>query len=108
MTKRSHGEGSIQPRGDAWRIRYRVNGERFERTVQGSRSDAAKALREALKAGDDGNHVAPDKITFAQWATYWMALQATKLAPQTLEISLNVLPLHPLPPLAPFPLHTTP
>ena len=97
MTKRSHGEGSIQPRGDAWRIRYRVNGERFERTVQGSRSDAAKALREALKAGDDGKHVAPDKITFAQWATDWMALKAIKLAPQTLERYGNVLRLHLLP-----------
>src|SRR5258707_14928550 len=77
--KRSHGEGSIQPRGNAWRIRYRVNGERFERTVQGTKSDAAKALREALKSGDDGKHVAPDKISLAAWITNWLALKERRL-----------------------------
>jgi integrase len=104
MTKRSHGEGSIQARGAAWRIRYRVSGERFEKTVQGTRSDAAKALRSALKAGDDGKHVAPDKVTFGQWATDWLALKAQRLAGQTLERYDNILRLHVLPVLADKPL----
>ena len=68
MSKRSHGEGSIQARGNAWRIRYRINGQRFEKTVQRSRVDAAKALREALKAGDDGKHVAANKLTLREWS----------------------------------------
>jgi integrase len=74
MIKRSHGEGSIQPRGNAWRIRYRINGERFEKTIQGTKSDAAKALRDALKAGDDGKHVAPAKLILADWSKQWLAL----------------------------------
>src|SRR5258708_3714954 len=95
--KRSHGEGSIQPRGDAWRIRYRVNGQRFERTIQGSRSDAAKALREALKAGDDGKHVAPDKVTFGQWAKDWLALKERSVEGQTLDRYTELMDKHVLP-----------
>jgi len=104
MTKRSHGEGSIQARGNAWRIRYRVNGERFEKTVQGSRADAAKALREALKAGDDGKHVAPSKLTFGQWAETWLTLKARTLDPTTQERYGDLFRLHILPSLGTTPL----
>jgi integrase len=102
--KRSRGEGSIQPRGAAWRIRYRVNEERFEKTVQGTRVDAAKALREALKSGDDGKHVAPAKLTFRDWAKDWLALKAQRLAGQTIERYANILRLQILPVLDGLPL----
>jgi len=102
MSKRSHGEGSIQARASAWRIRYRIGGQRFERTVQGSRGDAAKALREALKAGDDGKHVAPARLTFGEWAQAWLAIKAEKLAGQTIDRYRNVLRLYLLPTLGPL------
>ncbi len=95
--KRYHGEGSIQPRGNAWRIRYRVNGERFERTVQGTKSDAAKALREALKSGDDGKHVAPDKISLAAWITNWLALKERSIKARSHERYSEILKLHVVP-----------
>jgi len=37
MTKRAHGDGGIDPRGENyWRLRYRVNGQRFTKTFHGS------------------------------------------------------------------------
>src|SRR5262245_25161840 len=102
--KRSHGEGSIQARGHAWRIRYRINGKRFEKTVQGSRADAAKALREALKAGDDGRHIAPSKLTLAQWITEWLALKGRSLKARSHERYAEILRLHVVPRLGALPL----
>ena len=61
MTKREHGEGSIVERGEnVWRLRYRVEGKpkRFSLTFHGTRAEAKKKLRELLKSGDDGAHVA--------------------------------------------------
>jgi integrase len=75
--KRGHGEGAITQRGqDRWRIRWRVGGKRYTATVQGSMADARRTLRAKLKAGDDGAHVAPDRITLSQWATQWLDLLA--------------------------------
>lgn len=72
--KRGHGDGSIDERGkNSWRLRYRVNGKRFIKTVHGTKSDAQKALRELLHAGDTGEHVAPDKMTLGQWVERWIA-----------------------------------
>ena len=71
---RHYGTGSIDNRGpDTWRIRYRVNGRSYSKTVQGSKADAIKALRTALKAADDGAHVAPDRITLSAWVEQWIA-----------------------------------
>ena len=72
--KRDHGDGGIDERGkDRWRLRYRVNGRRFTKTMRGSIGDARKELRRLLKAGDDGVHVAPARITLAEWAAQWIA-----------------------------------
>jgi integrase len=76
MTKRrSHGEGSIDPRGDdTWRLRYRVDGKRYTATFHGTLPDARKELRRLLRDGDTGDHVAPDKVTLAQWVDRWIKL----------------------------------
>src|SRR5262249_48796123 len=76
MTKRrGHGDGGIDPRGpDAWRLRYRINGQRFSVTFRGSLGDARKELRRLIRSGDAGEHVAPDKITLASWIDRWLAL----------------------------------
>jgi integrase len=102
MKKAHYGSGSIQPRGpNSWRIRYRINGERFEKTIQGTKSDATKALREALKAGDDGKHVAPNKGTFGEWTKQWLALKARSIAGQTLDRYEDALNTHAVPVLGP-------
>jgi integrase len=75
--KRGFGDGSIDERGDGvFRLRYRIDGQRFTKTVRGTRTDAKKALRDLLHAGDTGTHVEPDKITVAEWAEQWLAMGA--------------------------------
>jgi integrase len=77
MSKRGYRDGGIDPRGEnTFRLRYRVNGERFTKTVHGSLSDARRMLRELLHAGDTGAHVAPDRITVADWIEQWLAAGA--------------------------------
>lgn len=73
--KRSHGDGGIDARGEnAWRLRYRVNGKRFSKTFHGTMLEARKELRRLIKSVDDGEHIAPDKITLAAWIDRWIAL----------------------------------
>jgi integrase len=75
MSKRSHGDGGIDPRGEnAWRLRYRFNGVRHTVTFHGTLSDARKELRRLIRTGDTGEHVAPDKVTLATWIDRWIAL----------------------------------
>ena len=74
--RRAHGEGAIIPRGDSYRLRYHVNGRRFSKTVHGTYAEAKKALRALLTSGDTGEHVAPDKVTLAEWAMGWIAISA--------------------------------
>jgi integrase len=78
MTKRrGFRDGGIDARGEnSWRIRYRVNGRRFTKTVKGTKSAALKALRDLLHAGDTGEHVAPDKMTLAEWINHWIEIGA--------------------------------
>jgi integrase len=72
--KRGYSEGGIDARNeDTWRLRYRVNGKRFTKTVHGAKSDAQKELRRLLHSSDAGTHVAPNRITLAQWAEQWIA-----------------------------------
>jgi integrase len=76
-TKRGYGDGGIDPRGEnSWRIRYRVKGKRFTKTVHGTKSEAQKALRNLLHVGDAGEHVAPDKLTLARWIDHWISIGA--------------------------------
>jgi len=77
--KRSYGEGSIDARGqNCWRLRYRINRQRFSKTFHGTRTEAGKELRRLLRSGDTGEHVAPDKLTLAQWMDTWLALLERK------------------------------
>src|SRR3954471_7553489 len=73
MTKRASGEGSVQQRGEnTFRLRYRIDDQRFEKTFHGTHAEARKELRRLLKSADDGDHVAPTKITVGQWIEKWL------------------------------------
>ncbi|SRR5579885_352078 len=105
--KRSHGDGGIDERGkDRWRLRYRVNGQRYTKTFHGSLTEAKRELRRLLKSGDDGQHVAPDKTTLATWVESWTALRGRKVNARTLERYSELLKLHVIPTLGDKPLQT--
>jgi integrase len=73
MAKRSHGDGGIDQRGENnFRLRYRIGIKRFSKTFHGTLSEAKKELRAILRSGDTGEHVAPNKGTFAEWAKQWL------------------------------------
>jgi integrase len=76
MANRTYGTGTIEQRGDRLRLRYSIGGERFTRTLAAgtTKKAATKMLRDLLKSGDDGEHVAPDKGTLKEWAEMWLAL----------------------------------
>jgi integrase len=83
--KRDHGDGAIDQRGkDRWRLRYRVGGKRYTKTVKGSITDARTALRALLKSADDGHHVAPDKTTIGEYLRTWIGTDIG-LSPKTRE-----------------------
>ena len=98
--KRSHGDGGIDTRGEnVHRLRYRLNGRRFTKTVRGSVTDARKELRKLIRSGDTGEHVAPDKITVAQWIDQWIEAGAPgrkkkKVGQRTLERYEELLRVH--------------
>jgi integrase len=84
-SKRDYGDGGIDERGeDRWRLRYRVGGKRFTKTFHGSRRAAQTELRRLLKSADDGVHVAPRRITLADYLRRWLDSD-TDLSPKTLE-----------------------
>jgi hypothetical protein len=70
--KRDYGSGAIEQRGDSLRLRYRIGGKVFRKTVKGSKSEATKALRQLLHAGDTKQHVASHKMTLRQWCEHWL------------------------------------
>jgi integrase len=71
--KGHYGSGSIDPSGSSsWRVRYRIDGKRYTKVVTGTKGEAAKELRRLLQAGDEGRHVAPDRITLSKWITEWL------------------------------------
>jgi len=73
--RRGYRDGGIDQRSEkSWRLRYRINGRRFAKTVHGTKSEAQKALRDLLHAGDTGEHVAPDKMTLGQWIEHWVSI----------------------------------
>jgi integrase len=76
MSRRDHGDGGIDERSPGhYRLRWRVDGRRFTKSVRGSIGEARKELRRLIKSADDGEHVAPDKLTLAAWVDRWIALQ---------------------------------
>ena len=83
--KRGYGDGGIDARGpDQWRLRWRVGGKRHTKAFQGTKRDAQAELRRLLKAADDGQHVAPDKATLAEYLKSWLN-SANDLSPKTVE-----------------------
>jgi integrase len=76
-SKRDYGDGGIEQRGpNTFRLRYRVGGRRFSKTMQGTRAEAKKELHRLVEAVDDGRHVAPDKLTLSQWVDQWIEIKS--------------------------------
>jgi integrase len=101
MAKRKYGVGNIEPRGEGvFRLRYSIGGRRFKKTIEAAnRSEAQKELRRLLKAGDDGDHVEPSKLTVGQWVDQWLAVGAPgrkrkKVGQRTLERYGQLLRTH--------------
>src|SRR5438445_5156479 len=112
-SKRDFGDGGLDERGeDHWRLRYRVGGQRYTKAFRGTKRAAQTELRRLLKSADDGQHVAPVKITLGAWIEQWTALLERRdgedAAPvrkrglvnaRTLERYAEMLRLHVLPAL---------
>ena len=110
-SKRAHGDGGIDARGDnTWRLRYRINGRRFTKTVRGTKAQAQKALRNLLHAADTGNHVAPDRMTLGQWVEHWISIgcpgnkKRREVGQRTIERYAELLRHHVVPALGNRPL----
>jgi len=56
MSRRKHGSGNVEHRGDGtYRLRYRIGGTQYKKTIKAdSPKDAEKALRALLHAGHRG------------------------------------------------------
>lgn len=99
-TRRSHGDGSIDERGEnIFRLRYRVDGKRHAKTFHGTLTEARKELRKLIRSGDTGEHVAPNKITVAAWIDQWLKAGAPgrrkkKVSQRTLERYEQLLNTH--------------
>jgi len=105
-TKKGHyGSGSIDKSGESsWRIRYRIQGVRYTKVVEGTRTEAARELRRLLHTGDTGSHVAPDRIALGQWVTDWLALKRRSIKPLTYQRYEGILTQHVVPKLGTIPL----
>jgi len=110
-TKRERGDGSIQPRGKrSWRLRYRVNGQRFETTFTGTKAEAQKQLRTLLHSGDTGEHVTPDRLTVGAWIEHWISIgcpgnkKRQQVSERTIERYAQLLRVHVVPTLKDRPL----
>jgi hypothetical protein len=107
MSKRSHGDGGIDKRGEnSWRLRYRINSKRYSLAFHGTLSEARKKLRELIRSGDTGTHVEPDKITVAEWIDRWITAGAPdrsqkKAGRRTVERYSELLRCHVTPALGP-------
>jgi integrase len=97
---RARGEGTIEERGkNSYRLRYRVDGRRFDKNFNGSHAEARKELRKLLKSVDDGEHVGPSKMTVSQWIEEWLDAGAPgrrkkKVGQRTLERYGQLLRTH--------------
>jgi integrase len=109
--RRTYRDGGIDQRGEkSWRLRYRVNGRRYTKTMHGTKSEAQKALRDLLHSGDTGEHVAPDKMTLGQWIDHWVSIgcpgnkRRKEVGQRTLEGYEQTLRRHVVPVLGDRPL----
>ncbi|MDA1280866.1 MAG: tyrosine-type recombinase/integrase [Chloroflexi bacterium] len=90
--RRSHGEGSITPRGAGkWRLRYDgppgTNGSRRQvsETVRGTKVEASRVLRERIRALETGTYVKSAKLTTADYLQQWQKRHGPNIAPRTAE-----------------------
>jgi integrase len=104
--KRGYRDGGVDARGtNSWRLRYRIGGRRFSKTVSGSKTEAYKMLRQLLHSGDTGTHVAPDKLTVHDWIEHWIAIgcpgnkQRRQVGQRSIERYAELLRIHILPAL---------
>jgi integrase len=110
LTKRSHGDGAIDTRGEnVHRLRYRVNGRRFTKTFHGTLTEARKELRALVRSGDTGEHVDPTRTTIGQWIDQWIEAGAPgrkkkRVGQRTLERYEELLRVHVKPTLGARPL----
>jgi integrase len=110
MTRRSHGDGAIDQRGEnVFRLRYRVGGKRYSKTFHGTATEARKDLRKLVRSGDTGEHVEPDKIAVGHWIEQWIEAGAPgrkreKVSQRTLERYEQLLNTHVKPVLGARPL----
>jgi integrase len=103
--KGHYGSGSIDPSGSSsWRVRYRIDGKRYTKVVTGTKGEAAKELRRLLQAGDEGRHVAPDRITLSKWITEWLELKKRSIKARSHERYEEILTQHVVPALGAIPL----
>jgi integrase len=106
--RRSHGDGSIDQRGEnSFRLRYRIDGKRYTKTIRGTHTEAKVELRNLLHSGDTGEHVAPTQGTLAEWAKQWIAAGApgrsrTKVGQRAVERYAQLLNTHLLPTLGEY------
>jgi integrase len=83
--RRDRGDGGIDCRGESrYRLRWRVNGQRYSKTFKGSITEARRELRRLLKSADDGAHVPPDQTLIADYLRTWLAGDPN-LSPKTRE-----------------------
>ena len=74
MSKRTYGDGSIDQRGDSFRLRYRIGKQRYSVTFKGTLIQAKAEVRRLLRAGDTGEHIEPTKMKVAEWAEHWISI----------------------------------
>ena len=105
MTKRSHGNGGLQRRGEnSWRINYRDGDNRHFITFSGTRREAETKLRSILERISKGQHVASDKKTLTEWVDTWISLKAAERQHRTVFRYEDLLRKHVLPKLGDKPL----
>ena len=110
MTRRSHGDGGIDRRGEnSWRLRYREGRKRYTKTFHGTEWEARKELARLTTAVNSGQHVAPAKIKLADWIGQWIEAGAPgrrkkRVGHRTLERYAQLLRCHVVPVLGARPL----
>jgi integrase len=89
-SRRSHGEGAITERGpNKWRLRLEgpagADGRRrqYSITVNGSKADALRALREQVRAQEFGGFVRPTRQTFGAYLAEWLDRHAAHVTALT-------------------------
>jgi len=78
MTRRARHTGTIEKRGNSWRIRYYIepdsNGrsKQATETVRGTKKDAEKVLRDRITSVEQGCYIAADSQNVSEFMDYWL------------------------------------